>query len=76
MQHTVSIMIPDRLEPYIQHITNFESFVSRITIHALQRQDAQIKHSQLAKAAQLMLQDYSNDEELTSFTALDGEPVL
>ena len=28
----------------------------------------------LADAAALMLEDYQNDAELTSFTALDGEP--
>lgn len=28
----------------------------------------------LAQAAALLLADYENDEELTSFTALDGEP--
>ncbi len=29
----------------------------------------------LSDAAQLLLDDYANDEELTSFTCLDGEPV-
>ena len=29
----------------------------------------------LSDAAQLLFDDYANDEELTSFTALDGEPI-
>lgn len=29
----------------------------------------------LAQAAQALLQDYTSDKELTSFTALDGEDV-
>ena len=32
-------------------------------------------HKSLAEAASLLLSDYQKDPELTSFTALDGEPV-
>jgi hypothetical protein len=31
-------------------------------------------HKPLAEAANLLLADYMEDEELTSFTTLDGEP--
>lgn len=32
------------------------------------------EHKSLAEAANLLLTDYQEDEELTSFTVLDGEP--
>jgi hypothetical protein len=75
MQHTITITIPERLEPRIQDIEDFDTFVSAITIEALQHQDKETRNQQLAEAAQLMLQDYENDGELTSFTVLNGEPV-
>jgi hypothetical protein len=75
MQHTVTITIPETLEPRVQSIENFETFVSVITIEALQHQDKQSLNRQLAEAAQLMLNDYTTDRELTSFTAIDGDPL-
>jgi hypothetical protein len=74
MQHTVTITIPETLEPRVQSIENFETFVSVITIEALQHQDKRSLNRQLAEAAQLMLNDYTTDRELTSFTAIDGDP--
>lgn len=32
------------------------------------------EHKSLAEAAKLLLADYQEDQELTSFTVLDGEP--
>ncbi len=75
MQHTVTITIPEPLESRIQAIDDFDTYVSVITIEALQNKDNQPRKEQLAEAAQLMLHDYEHDDELTMFTALDGEPV-
>lgn len=75
MQHTITITIPEKLEPQVQAIDDFDTYVSAITIEALQHQDTQTDKQQLAEAAQLMLHDYERDEELTVFTALDGDPV-
>ena len=75
MQHTITITIPEALEPRLQAIEDFATYVSVITIEALQHQDKEIRNQQLAEAAQLMLHEYKDDDTLTSFTALDGEPV-
>ncbi len=75
MQHTITITIPEILEPGIREIEDFDTYVSVITIEALQHRDKQTRNQQLAEAAQLMLHDYEHDDELTSFTALDGEPI-
>lgn len=37
--------------------------------------EMQNSYSSMAEAAQYLLDDYMNDEELTAFTALDGEPI-
>lgn len=75
MQHTVTMTIPEPLESRIQSINDFDTYVSVITIEALQNQDKQTRKLQLAEAAQLMLHDYEHDDVLMMFTALDGEPV-
>ncbi len=75
LQHTITIAIPETLEARIQEIEDFEAFVNAITIEALKHQDKQIQKQQLVDAAQRMLYEYENDDELTVFTALDGEPV-
>ncbi|MCP4405646.1 MAG: hypothetical protein GY801_51130 [bacterium] len=75
MQHTVTITIPEPLESRIQVIDDFDTYASVITVEALQNQDKQAQKKQLAEAAQLMLHDYEHDDELTVFTALDGEPL-
>jgi len=77
MEYHVTISIPDKLEPQIRFLDNLNTFVNRITIQALQNLEKLDKHDQkhqLAKAAQLMLADYCEDQELTAFTAIDGEP--
>ena len=34
------------------------------------------KSEQLKKAAELLANDYRNDDELTAFSAIDGDPFL
>ena len=34
------------------------------------------KDEELRKAAELLMDDYKNNKELTSFTAIDGDPFL
>ncbi len=75
MQHTVTITIPEMLEPRIQGMKDFDLFVSTITIDALQQNEPRIQRQQLAEAAQRMLHEYQTNHELTSFTALDREPI-
>ncbi len=71
MEHTLKISVPDELEPWLQRLDNVDAFVSAIVNDAL---DNQSERQKLAEAAQLALDDYKNDKELTAFTALDGEP--
>jgi GAF domain-containing protein len=75
MQHTITITIPETLESRIQGIGDFAAFVSVITVRALQYRNTQEQNQQLAEAVRLMLDEYTDDLELTSFTALDGESV-
>ena len=52
-------------------------------LHQLQEEFQQIDYpitrlgrkQQLAKAAEVLLKDYNEDAELTSFSALDGEAI-
>lgn len=39
----------------------------------IHKKDHHANRSQLLKAAELLVEDYKNDKELTAFTALDGE---
>ena len=75
MQRTITITIPDPLVKHVRGIRNLDEFVSGLTIKALQDQGCQPQEQELAEAAKLMLHEYSTDPELTSFSALDGEPV-
>ncbi len=53
-------------------------FTAHIVQRRLQLQPEAVGESQLLpleEAAELLLDDYLNDEELTAFAALDGEPV-
>ena len=34
------------------------------------------KSDELRKAAEMLMDDYKHDKELTSFTAIDGDPFL
>lgn len=77
MEYYVTITIPDRLAPQIRLLENFNTFVNRVTIQALQNRDKLEKHDdkhQMAKAADLMLANYCENKELTAFTDLDEEP--
>ncbi len=75
MQHTITITIPEVLEPRLRNIEDVERFINNLTIEALQKEETSEQYRQLAAAAQLMRQEYISDAELTSFTALDGEPI-
>ena len=52
-----------------------ERSLSDVVREMLQRELADRKKRQMAEAAQVLLSDYQTDEELTAFTALDGEDV-
>ena len=43
-------------------------------LYDVQRPNGKEAHLSLAEAASLLLSDYQEDQELTIFTALDGEP--
>ena len=75
MQHTITITIPEVLEPRLRDIEDVEMFISVLTIEALQKNEASEEYRQLAEAAQIMCHEYLSDAELISFTALDGEPI-
>jgi metal-responsive CopG/Arc/MetJ family transcriptional regulator len=46
---------------------------SELVRNMLEEQIEQHQKAQLAKAARALLADYEKDEELTAFTALDGD---
>ena len=75
MQHTITVTIPEKLEPRFKKIEDVNAFASVIIARALQREIPSDTDGQLKKAVELMLDEYANDTELTIFTALDGEPV-
>jgi hypothetical protein len=75
MQHTVKINIPDPLETRVRGIQDFDEFVSTLTIEALQRATETTFDQELVDAANLMLQEYQTNPELTQFTVLDGESI-
>ena len=76
MQLTVTISIPELFEPRIQRMKDFDLFVSTITLDALQQAEPRLQRQNLADAAQRILHDYQTNAELTSFTALDGDPIV
>ena len=49
--------------------------LSDVVREMLRRELADRKRCELAVAAQVLLPDYHRDEELTAFTALDGDNV-
>ena len=69
MQYTITITIPEILEPRLRTIQDFETFVSHLTIEALEKEEHSEEYRQLTEAAQRMRQEYLSDAELTSFTA-------
>jgi len=46
----------------------------QVQTNDVQRPNGKEAHLSLAEAASLLLSDYQEDQELTIFTALDGEP--
>jgi len=77
MKYQVIINIPEHYNEYIRSMENFEQFVSNATIEALKAENniTDKRKKRLSDAAKLMLNEYTEDKELTCFTALDGEPV-
>jgi hypothetical protein len=60
-----------------QQLEIIQAFVGIVAQHmqaAEQNTNRRDKHKRLAEAANLLLEDYETDQELTSFTVLDGEP--
>ncbi len=43
---------------------------------SIQNQRRQQRYEKMRQAAELLYDDYRNDSELTSFTALDGEDFI
>jgi hypothetical protein len=65
------LAVPDRLaviETALQSIRHDLRYQT-------QQADAPGRQRQLAAAAQALLPDYASDDELTAFTALDGEDI-
>ena len=75
MQYHVTITIPDTLDSQVRVVDDFDTFVSMITIQALQNIESDDMKTHLAEAARLMRAEYTEDQEFTCFSALDGEPV-
>ncbi len=51
----------------------YNAMVQKQQMLEMALQQDQISKPSLAKAAEILLVDYTTDEELTAFTALDGE---
>ena len=52
-----------------------ERSLSDVVREMIRRELADRRKREMAKAAQVLLSDYQTDEELTAFTALDGDDV-
>ncbi|MFQ5436297.1 MAG: type II toxin-antitoxin system Phd/YefM family antitoxin [Anaerolineae bacterium] len=51
----------------------YKAMVQKQQMLEMALQQAQMPKPSLAEAAEMLLVDYTSDEELTAFTALDGE---
>ena len=74
-QRTQILLEPDQhdqLEEIARREHRSLSEVVRTMLHA---QLVERRRSEMAAAARALLADYTNDMELTAFTALDGEDV-
>ena len=52
-----------------------ERSLSDVVREMIRRELAHRRKREMAEAAQVLLSDYQTDEELTAFTALDGDDV-
>lgn len=73
MQRQITISIPETLRKSVEGIDNFESFVNKVIISALQKINRLQNTDSIEAAAELMRKEYANDKELTAFSVLDGE---
>lgn len=62
------------LQQQIEVVQAALSIIGQSVQMVQQNKNGHSDHKPLAEAANLLLADYMEDEELTSFTALDGEP--
>jgi len=68
------IMLEDEQKRILNNIAEQEgTSFSALVREMLDEQIAKHQKSKLAEAAQALLNDYTTDEELLAFTALDGE---
>ena len=68
------IMLEDEQKRILNNIAEQEgTSFSALVREMLDEQIAKHQKSKLAAAAQALLNDYTTDEELLAFTALDGE---
>lgn len=49
---------------------------SGFQLELIEEHQEKSKSEQLKKAAELLAEDYRNDDELTTFSAIDGDPFL
>ncbi|GET42485.1 hypothetical protein [Microseira wollei] len=73
-------MIKSEIVEALKHLTNAERLEIAKAALCMAREDwksltNEEKQQQLALSAQLAILDYLQDEELTAFTALDGEDI-
>jgi len=73
MQRQITLSIPDTLKKSVEAMDDFESFVNKVIINALQKINPSKNSNTLEEAAELMRKEYASDVELTSFSVLDGE---
>ena len=58
-----------------QQLEIIQAAMQILTEHVQVRMKGDKGHKSLAEAANLLLADYLEDQELTTFTTLDGEPL-
>lgn len=73
MRRQITISIPETLRKSVEGIDNFESFVNKVIIRALQKINQPQNTDSIEAAAELMRKEYATDKELTAFSILDGE---
>ncbi|MEM1326268.1 MAG: hypothetical protein AAGI23_09960 [Bacteroidota bacterium] len=57
-------------------LSKIEAILSEVKNHPVEQNDENDLDTRIEKAADLLLEDYQTDEELTAFSVLDGEPYL
>jgi len=67
------LLEPEQHEALVRIARQEKRSLSDVVREMLDQQLSERKKEELAAAAQALLQDYTEDEELTAFTALDVE---